>query len=308
MLEQYFRLLWFDRSFNLNDLGYLERNSLRQIESETSLYRRLYPETSPFYNSNWYIDLQYRENDLGERLPARAELARYWQFRRWGSTFVYASAYSSGVDDLLAPKLGSVTVPSRKYVGFYWKADQYDRLRNYLEVDYFQEGLKEWAWEFTLKPSYFFSPDLNLTVEADYINSPDWLVYRYESQVLGRFSRQQLVSAIKLNWYPRPKQELQLKLQWLGTRARGRGAYRRDQGTRLIADPATPLQDFSVSTLGFQVRYRFELAPLSDLFLVYSRGGAETRPDEEHGFGQQLRSAIGQRTGDQFFVKLAYRF
>jgi hypothetical protein len=261
-----------------------------------------------FYNSNWYIDLAYRENDRGERLAGHAELAHYWQFRHWGSTFVYAGVHSSGIDDLLAPSLGSISVPSLKNVGFYWKADQNDRLRNFLEVDYYQEGIKDWAWEFLVKPSYFFSPDLNLTVEADYINSADWLVYRYDTRVLGRYSRQQLVSSIKLNWYPRPKQELQLKLQWLGTRARARSAYRRDAGTRIFPDPVTPLTDFSVSSLGFQVRYRFELAPLSDLFLVYSRGGAETRADEEHGFGQQLRSTISERTGDQFFVKLAYRF
>ena len=47
-----------------------------------------------------------------------------------------------------------------------------------------------------MKPSHFFSPDVNLTVEADYINSPDWLVYRYETPVLGRFSRQQRGAAL----------------------------------------------------------------------------------------------------------------
>jgi hypothetical protein len=308
VLEQILRLVWFDRNFNVNDLGYMERNSLHQVESLTYLYKRLYPDTSPIYDSNWYIEARYRENDRHERLVAHAEIAHYWQFRRWGATLVYAGVYSSGIDDLIAPSLGSITVPSQKNAGFYWKADQNTRLRDYVEVDYYQEGIEDRAWEFILKPSYFFSPDLNLSIVADYINSPDWLVYRYDSRVLGRFSRQQLLASVKLNWYPRAKQELQLNLQWLGTRARARSAYRLGQGTSIVPDFAAKLTDFSVSSLGFQVRYRVELAPLSDLFLVYSRGGADTRADEEHSFGQQFRSTISERTGDQFFVKLAYRF
>jgi hypothetical protein len=33
------------------------------------------------------------------------------------------------------------------------------------------------------------------------------------------------------------------------------------------------VDDFSLSQLGFQIRYRYELAPLSDLYVVYGRGG-----------------------------------
>jgi len=159
-----------------------------------------------------------------------------------------------------------------------------------------------------VKPTYFFSPDLNLAVEADYIDSPDWLVYRYDTQALGRFARRQLVSSIKLNWYMSARQEFLINLQWLGTRARARSAYRLGEGSGIVPDASVPLRDFSVSSLGFQVRYRFALAPLSDLFLVYSRGGADSRGDEDHGFGQQFRSTLSQRTGDQFFAKIAYRF
>ena len=36
-----------------------------------------------------------------------------------------------------------------------------------------------------------------------------------------------------------------------------------------------PVDDFSVSNLGFQIRYRYELAPLSYLYIVYGRGGYE---------------------------------
>ena len=36
--------------------------------------------------------------------------------------------------------------------------------------------------------------------------------------------------------------------------------------------PVGPTDDFSISTLNFQVRYRWQIAPLSDLFIVYTKG------------------------------------
>ena len=39
-----------------------------------------------------------------------------------------------------------------------------------------------------------------------------------------------------------------------------------------------PVDDFNVSNLGLQIRYRYELAPLSYLYVVYGRGGFEQDP------------------------------
>ena len=51
-----------------------------------------------------------------------------------------------------------------------------------------------------------------------------------------------------------------------------RQAYRVDPtGNALASDE--PIDDFSVRTLGFQIRYRYEFAPLSYLYVVYGRGG-----------------------------------
>lgn len=70
-----------------------------------------------------------------------------------------------------------------------------------------------------------------------------------------------------------------------------------------------PPEDFSFAQFGLQLRYRFELAPLSDLYLVYGRGGEFF--DEEsgrRGAGQLWSRALDGTTADQFFVKLRYRF
>ena len=67
------------------------------------------------------------------------------------------------------------------------------------------------------------------------------------------------------------------------------------------------MTDFSLRNLGFQVRYRYELAPLSNLYVVYGRGGYML--DEfSTGAAEQWRDSFSLRDSEQLLVKLAYRF
>jgi len=67
------------------------------------------------------------------------------------------------------------------------------------------------------------------------------------------------------------------------------------------------VDDFSLRNLGFQVRYRYMLAPLSDLYVVYGRGGFML--DEfSAGPREQLRDSFDLRDSEQLLVKLSYRF
>jgi hypothetical protein len=68
-----------------------------------------------------------------------------------------------------------------------------------------------------------------------------------------------------------------------------------------------PIDDFSVRQLGFQIRYRYELAPLSDLYVVYGRGGYQLDPRFEEA-GSQFGRSFDLRDSEQLLVKLAYRF
>jgi hypothetical protein len=67
------------------------------------------------------------------------------------------------------------------------------------------------------------------------------------------------------------------------------------------------VDDFSVRNLGFQIRYRYELGPLSYLYVVYGRGGFE-QDDEAQGTGRLLRDSFRLRDDEQLLVKLSYRF
>ena len=58
----------------------------------------------------------------------------------------------------------------------------------------------------------------------------------------------------------------------------------------------------------FQARYRWELAPLSDLFVVYTRAAAVSRSLVGENFQNLFSDAFDDPIGNQLVVKLRYRF
>jgi len=65
--------------------------------------------------------------------------------------------------------------------------------------------------------------------------------------------------------------------------------------------------DFAISRLTTQLRYRWEIGPLSDLFVVYTRGSnLPNRVDDV--FADLFDDALSTPIVDVYVVKLRYRF
>jgi hypothetical protein len=97
-----------------------------------------------------------------------------------------------------------------------------------------------------------------------------------------------------------------VKGQWIGIDAEPRAAYRTDAAGSLLISPQ-PLAPFTVNNLGLQIRYRYEIGPLSELFLVYARGGFDLLRDDEHSVGELFGQMSDVRDADQFMIKMRYR-
>jgi len=304
--QQAVRLVWLDRGFDINDFGYMERGSLRQFNSETSLYKRSYPDASVLATTNWYLNVNLLYNDRGVRVPGNAELGYYWQFKN--GDFVYVNYYgeSDGLDDLLTRGNGNVHLRERHSVRAEYDTAEAGKFRFIGWAKMFQEGIHGWASEIHLEPKVFLTETLSLHGQFVYDDSRDWLIWTEGTQIAS-FQRQQLTIALDGAWYPRPKQELRLKAQWIGLRARFRQAYTVGSDAEPVAT-ADQLSDFLLSNVAVQFRYRYEIGPLSDLYVVYSRGGDIFAEDSNAGFTTQLSDAWHHRTADQVLVKVRYRF
>jgi hypothetical protein len=124
--------------------------------------------------------------------------------------------------------------------------------------------------------------------------------------LLGSFDGRESHLNAGFNWTLSSRQELRLKLQAIAIDARGREPWRVDP-TGTAARSSDEIDDFSVRNLGFQIRYRYEVAPLSFLYVVYGRGGFDQQPETESS-DRLLRDSFSLRDDEQLLVKFSYRF
>jgi hypothetical protein len=123
---------------------------------------------------------------------------------------------------------------------------------------------------------------------------------------MGTFDEhaQQLDAGV--NWNIGSSHELRVKMQALGLDANLRQAWRTaSDGTPIPTNDQ--IDDFSLSNLGFQVRYRWEFKPLSYLYVVYGRGG-DVFNEYSQDVGDALADSFDLRDSEQLVVKLSYRF
>ncbi|HEX6260115.1 MAG TPA: hypothetical protein VFZ51_05640, partial [Woeseiaceae bacterium] len=107
---------------------------------------------------------------------------------------------------------------------------------------------------------------------------------------------------------PTAMQQFRVSLQWIGLRAEEHEFYvlpEDDTDLVQVAKPPGPADDFSISQLNFQVRYRWQIAPLSDLFIVYTKG--DNRRSGLTDFESLFRDSWSEPLGDLLVIKLRYR-
>ena len=304
--EQNFHASWYDDAYDVNDLGFMERNNLRVLESESIWYRRDYPEDRFTQSSQWSAELEWRTTDDGDRLPSELKLGRSLTFRDGSDFWIFAEHETSGIDDLTTRGGPAFNLPSRNELEGNWLGPRGAHWWLYVEAKAYQEGLDGSGVQVLLSPQYFVAPELNFVLDLTYVESSDWLIWNPVLARVASYARRQWQVDFDTNWYPSPKSEFRIKLQWVGLRARALRAYDILPDGNL-SDAGVLPADFSLSDLGLQARLRYEFKPLSDLFVVYSYGGSFFA-DEETGWNDLVDQSIDNPAAHQLLVKLSYRF
>jgi Domain of unknown function (DUF5916) len=152
-----------------------------------------------------------------------------------------------------------------------------------------------------LNPSGHFSVETHVTL--DRLNG--WLVWQKERE-LTTYKGVQITPRLDVSTLFSPQQQLKLSMQWLGLHGEPLSNWEIGDDGRLSQSlDSPPAPEIFKGTFVLQIRYRYEFAPLSDLFLVYSRGGDATA-DGSYGF--LARESFRHPTVSQFMMKLRYRF
>lgn len=306
--SQQWLAMHFDDKLDINDFGYLPRNSLNYFHWQVQRRFTNLPPDSKFASHRWRVRVIGIDNDHGLNLERQLRVIRASELRDGGEEDIQLNLNSAAHDDLLTRGHGALKTPPIHQLFWSRTSPRKGRWAWKSEVDLAgsdRVGMRRIGYEVLVEPTFFFSDALSAFSGVDYQFRPDWLVWQHDNLV-GSFDSHSILLDAGLNWTISGRQELRVKLQALGLDARKLGAYRVDGGMRAVASN-DPVDDFSVRNLGFQIRYRYELAPLSDLYVVYGRGGYVLDPRFQ-GASAQFGRSFDLRDSEQLLVKLAYRF
>lgn len=304
----------FGDELEINDAGYLARNSVNYLHWQVSRRFTDLPEESRAASVDWRARVSGNYNNHGERLNDQLRVSRDARLRDGSSAFAQLNVNSAGINDTLLRGHGIVRLPPNFNAYYEFERPRKGRWAHDLEAEAFGGGLAgnhRLGGALWYGATYFVTDAFSLNAGAALILRPDWLIWQGEDSgdLVGGFDGKEAKLLAGLDWTMSPRQELRVKLQAIGIQARMRQAWRFDPSGRALP-AADPVDDFSVHNLAFQIRYRYELAPLSHLYVVYGRGGFDRRTiaDVADGVDGALLDSFGLRDDEQLLVKLSYRF
>lgn len=311
-MERGWRQQWiamhFGNDLQINDAGYLSRNSLNYLHWQVSRRFTDLPETSRYASKDWRFRIGAMNNNHGDVLQRQFRVSRQSQLRNGSSEYGQININSAGVDDMLTRGHGVLRKPPNFNSHFEYSRPRKGAWAFDTSAEFQSGGLagnRKVGFNVTFRPTYFVSDTFSVFAQGMYERTPDWLVWQNDNLV-GRFDESALQLDAGVDWAISSKQELRVKLQALGLDAAIDQAIRVQPGGGWVASN-DPVSDFNVRSLGFQVRYRYELAPLSYLYVVYGRGGylQDEYSDDATGL---LQDSFRLRDSDQLLIKLSYRF
>lgn len=302
--------LHIGRDFQLNDFGYLERNNFNYVRYDLGRRVNDLPADSAYAGHDWHYAASHRSNDRGERIAWAASVNRQSTRRDGGNEFFDVAMWSRGQDDLITRGNGNVAVPAKLYAYFERFRPRKGAWQFYGYGRYAGEGLDgpaRGSMTLSFEPTYFVDDDLSFSASLELSHNQDWLLWR-GGNLLGSYRSDLAYLAAGTTWLIDPRQELRVRLEAIGLDANARQAWRVVDGRVVRSDEDIP--GFSLRNLGFQLRYRYELAPLSYLYVAYVRGGSLYQEGLGDGFGlgESFRDAFDLRDSEQLLVKLSYRF
>jgi len=123
------------------------------------------------------------------------------------------------------------------------------------------------------------------------------------------FHAQKWQPEFKVNYFITAKQQLSLNLQWVGIQAHEDKFYLINNDSYNLVETTKPTGDsdnFSISQLNIQFRYRWQIAPLSDLYIVATKTGSSR--NMLTSFNELYEDTMDNPISDQIILKLRYRF
>ena len=306
-LQHGLRATYIDDTLDINELGFLTRNdqmnldyNMFNIESDVPGLRQR--TTSLFISNQWNTD--------GEPVRLGLFLNRGYNTLNNNTYDVSLRYFPERIDDRLGRGTGDFKVEGRYGLNLGFRTNPADKLAFNFDLNLDQDELGPArtgaSARFTWRPNDRFSSDLRL----DYTDREALLVHKGSGSYTS-FESHQWAPRLEMNYFLNAWQQLRVTLQWTALKAFEDRFWQVDSQNldflQPVAKPDEDFDNFTISRLTFQARYRWEIAPLSDLFVVYTRG-SNLPTDSFETFQDLLVQSWTDTIVDTLAIKLRYRF
>lgn len=211
-------------------------------------------------------------------------------------------------DDLNSFGNGAYRVDQGVFTGFFWQSDSSKPFSYGAGTGYANENLGD-----TTQIGHVLAiwrPNDRFAFEFDvfYRDRHGWLLHQ-EDKNFTTFDAEVWTPKISADYFITAKQQLRASLKWVGIKAQEKEFFlipSRPGDLIPVEKPPGESDSFSLSQMSFQLRYRWEIAPLSDVFVVYTRlvdSGSALK-----SFSDTFSDGYDDPLGNFLVLKLRYRF
>lgn len=297
---------YYDDKLDINSLGFLRRND--NIGTRYR-YERTESDLADLKLKLTEVTLVQDYNTAGRVVRSGAFLLREHQFLNNNFAFVELNYFPPRWEDINSNGNGSFRIKERFQTGLFGGTDESKKVRFFSGIFYTGEMLGGRSMVYILETDWRPSDRFSLGVDVRYEDKKGWLLHSF-GRNFTTYESSFWRPKIEADFFLTARQQFRLVAQWAGIKAFEEERWEVPIGDGdlepVFAAPGAGTRDFSISRLTFQARYRWEIAPLSDLFVVYTRGSnVASRPGED--FNELLKDSWTEPLVDLFVIKLRYR-
>jgi len=295
---------WLDDEIDVNDLGYQRRN-----DADEYVYRFRWVRSGlkRIRNFRFTPFIRYGVNGDGYVIDRGGALSGNVTFNNLNTLGGFVGYFPKRYDDRNSFGNGTFSVRSRVFSDINLRTNTSLPVSLFMRLGTRPEAAYGTSIESQLGLTWRPRDNFSMEVDVEHKDRNGWLLHQ-EDENFTAFNGSQWQPRLSLEYYPTARQQLRLTAQWVGIRAGEDRFYQLPDGTtELIEVPKPPGEsdDFSISQLNFQIRYRWQIAPLSDLFVVYTKG--DNSKTDLASFSDMFDNNWNDPLGDQLVIKLRYR-
>ena len=309
-------ILYFDDNLILNDFGYLNKNDWCHIGIGSDISLIDFSKFKKIKELELGIDFNYDSDISGNSNPFRIGQKNEFTFLN-ASKFQFTwDIKTSGKDTTITRK--NIDFPYVKTKGsFSFNLDyespslgvwEYDWRIGYENADKYKSfnsnGYKRRYAK--IGGSFYPSDNFKIGFTTRIRNEKEWLNW-IENNDLAVYDLSQKIISINMNWYRGIKHEIRLKSQFVALQAKNpRSLIIDDNG--YLNQSNKKVNPFSDGITSFQVRYKYEIAPLSYIYLVYTKGGRVFEDNVTRDTSQIFKDPWENPDNEIFSLKFRLKF